>query len=353
MRRLEKLQQKGRRRILKDRIVTTLVVTLFMLTFVGVSAVAFFVLQGREFGGQRVTVTAPDQMVANELQFPIGVNPKQEMIVENPEVDTYFETHILAKSGSGGRRMGWLSKVMGKLALMDWYQNLASASSRLLVIQPGERKEEIGAHFAKILGWDAADRALFIDTVTKALPVMEEGKFFPGRYVVPKGTDPALVVDLILERFNAGVLSRYGTTTEAIVPMHDALTIASLLEREAYDFTDMRQIAGVIWNRLFIDMNLQIDATLQYAKGSSPQEPWWPKVVPKDKYIESLYNTYENSGLPPAPIANPSLEAVLAALNPKKTDCLYYFHDRDAGFHCTSTYEEHVRLLKQYYGRGK
>jgi UPF0755 protein len=100
-------------------------------------------------------------------------------------------------------------------------------------------------------------------------------------------------------------------------------------------------------------MRLQIDATLQYAKGSNPQHVWWPKVTPSDKYIASAYNTYKNEGLPPAPIANPSMEAIIAALNPKKTDCMYYFHDKKAGFHCTKTYEEHVALLKEYYGKGK
>jgi UPF0755 protein len=57
--------------------------------------------------------------------------------------------------------------------------------------------------------------------------------------------------------------------------------------------------------------------------------------------------------LPPTPIANPSVAAVLAALNPKKTTCLFYFHDASAGFHCSDTYEQHVALLKKYYGRGK
>ncbi len=164
---------------------------------------------------------------------------------------------------------------------------------------------------------------------------------------------PDVVIPLITDRFKNEVLSRYGSDVEDIVPLNEALTIASLLEREAYDFEDMRLIAGVIWNRLFIDMNLQIDATLQYAKGSEPTEPWWPRVVPSDKYIASVYNNYKNSGLPPAPIANPSLDSILAALNPRKTDCMYYFHDRHAGFHCAKTYAEHVTLLKQYYGQGK
>lgn len=323
----------------------------FSLVFLFTATVGFFVLLGRD-GGWRVIIDAPARNRAG-LEFPVGVDPKRELIVENPAVETYFEEHVLA-NGNVGRHVSWVERAVGKLALMDWYQNLAGVSSnRLLVVLAGERKEEVGAHFGKILGWSADERQAFLDSVTVASPSLPEGKFFPGRYTAEKGASPEEIATLVTERFDGEVLERYGTTTAERVPLKDALVIASLLEREAYDFTDMRQIAGVIWNRLFIDMNLQIDATLQYAKGERKDQPWWPKVLPRDKYIESPYNTYENPGLPPAPIANPSLEALLAALNPKETDCLYYFHDRDAGFHCAPTYEEHVRLLKQYYGRGK
>ena len=114
----------------------------------------------------------------------------------------------------------------------------------------------------------------------------------------------------------------------------------------------MRMISGIIWNRLFINMNLQIDATLQYAKAETTKS-WWPPVVPKDKYISSKYNTYAHKGLPPGPIASPSIAAVIAALNPKPTDCVFYFHDKRGQFHCSADYKGHVRLLKQYYGQGK
>ena len=83
-------------------------------------------------------------------------------------------------------------------------------------------------------------------------------------------------------------MSRYTDEIKLQVPLENALVIASLLEREAHDFTDMRYISGVIWNRLFIDMPLQLDATLQYARGSRTSESrWWPKIVPRDKFIES------------------------------------------------------------------
>lgn len=322
------------------------------------SLVLFFV--GGAFLSQTFRFVNKDTTIVTQIEtidvlraFPVGVNPETKEIVENPNVNLFFVEHIGALPDASENHTSWIPHLVAKLALMDWYQNLASLTSRILVIQPGERKEQVAEHFKKILGWTNAEEQEFLKLVTGPAPSLEEGKFFPGTYTVPKGAKPEVVAPLVLDKFTEQIMNRYSDEVVQIVPLNDALTIASLLEREAYDFTDMRQISGIIWNRLFIDMRLQIDATLQYAKGTKPAEPWWPKVVPNDKYIASVYNTYKTEGLPPTPIANPSLDAILAALNPTKTDCMYYFHDRKAGFHCTETYEEHVALLKQYYGKGK
>lgn len=290
------------------------------------------------------------------VPFPVGVDPIGQSIAELPHIETYLDTELSRTTENQENsiiEVTFLRKAVAKLALFDWYQNLAAGSGRILVIQPGERKEQIAMNFAKILKWTEDDKREFLASIISSDPVLLEGKFAPGTYLVADDATPADVAPLIVQRFNDEIYSRYPSTVDAQVPLHDALTIASLLEREAYDFDDMRLIAGVIWNRLFIDMNLQIDATLQYAKGVDAPKTWWPVPVPKDKYIDSPYNTYEHSGLPPTPIANPSVDAVLAALNPRETKCMYYFHDEDSNFHCTETYEEHVALLKKYYGRGK
>jgi hypothetical protein len=285
--------------------------------------------------------------------FPLSVNPLKKQIVENAQVDTYFEEHIDSRPIAERSQRGWFSRAVAILARAGWYQNLASPVSRTLVIESGERSEQVAQNFADILKWDDVAKARFVEWIASSTPHISEGKFYPALYVVGRGATVDDVAPLVTKRFENEVLARYNEQIKEIVPLQDALTIASLLEREAYDFDDMRQISGVIWNRLFIDMPLQIDATLQYAKGSKPTEPWWPKVIPTDKFIDSPFNTYQNKGLPPAPIANPSLNAIVAALNPKKTACYYYFHDKQGGFHCAPTYEEHVALLKQHYGRGR
>ena len=285
--------------------------------------------------------------------FPVGVIPHAETILEDPRLQEYLQTH-LSQEIQNTSRISWFERVTRKIAQSPRFQNFASPVSRVLVILPGERREEVVDHFGDILDWDSTERETFLNLITASQPELYDGKFFPGHYVLHKNATPGEAASLILERFNTEIADRYTQEVAALVPLHDTLTIASMLEREAYDFTDMREIAGVIWNRLFAGMNLQIDATLQYARGSLSYEPkWWPQVHPRDKYIDSPFNTYQNDGLPPEPIGNPSVASVIAALNPVETPCMFYFHDEDANFHCTETYEEHVELLKQYYGRGK
>lgn len=286
----------------------------------------------------------------NVEPFPVSVNIHTQVIEDNPLVNQYF-TNTLAEAPNSSDR--WWNKVAAVFANKGWYQNLASPVSRIVVIWPGERKEEVTKHIGDILRWDESSRVEFERLINSTSPSLTEGKYFPGQYVAHRGATPADISNLIETSFQTEVLDRYTPTVESQVPFEDALIVASLLEREASDFANMREVAGVIWNRLFIDMPLQLDATLQYVKGSDPYQPkWWPKVSPADKFLKSDFNTYQNSGLPPTPIANPSAEAILAALNPAVTDCLYYFHAKNSQYYCSITYKEHVSKLRSIYGRG-
>lgn len=337
----------------------TLVIACLMFT--ASLVVAYVVIQGRMIVSQHEGMyTTPLYEIGDALSsttpdvFPVGVNPREKRITEDPALAEFVDEHVSPTDGSlSVLHANFFNRVLGKLALHSWYQNIAMLSSRVLVIEPGERKEQVADNFAKILNWNAEEKSDFLDRILNETPTLEEGKLFPGTYTTSRGSKPSEVAPLVLEKFNSVVLARYTPNIEAQVPLSDTLVIASLLEREARDFDDMRHISGVIWNRLFVGMRLQIDATLQYAKGTRSRSTWWPRVLPADKYVVSAYNTYKHDGLPPAPIANPSLDAIIAALNPVSTDCIFYFHDSKGGFHCTVTYEEHVALLKQYYGKGK
>jgi UPF0755 protein len=178
-----------------------------------------------------------------------------------------------------------------------------------------------------------------------------QGFVAPGQYITHRNATPQDIATQLQTTFVESVTNRYTAEIERVVPLADALIIASLIEREASDFENMREISGVIWNRLFIDMKLQLDASLQYVKAENLYESnWWPAVRPADKFIDSDFNTYQNIGLPPEPIANPSVEAIVAALNPTVTNCLFYFHSRAREYYCSETYPEHVEKLNKVYG---
>jgi cell division protein YceG involved in septum cleavage len=288
---------------------------------------------------------------AQVYPFPVSVNTQTKEILEDPAFDTFYE-RTFAEANTPQKRL--LGKISSLLSSKSWYQSLASPVSRIVVIWPGERKEEVVKHIGDIVGWDAAQRVEFQTLIDSQSPVLKEGKYFPGQYVTHRKASPLEVASLISTKFTNEVIERYPKIVSDQVPLKDALIIASLLEREASDFQNQRAVAGVIWNRLFIEMPLQLDATLQYVKANNPREPkWWPIVRPADKFLDSDFNSYQNKGLPPAPIANPSAEAVLAALNPMQTDCLYYFHGPNADYYCSVDYEEHVSKLKQVYGQGR
>lgn len=215
---------------------------------------------------------------------------------------------------------------------------LAAADSDYVHIRAGLRKEEIADLLGKNLDWSKEQKIAFAIAI--------EGKYYPGTYSIPSSGDEDILREVMLHRFKRQVVERYSTSTAKVIKLDVALKVASLIEREAGGKNDMRLISGVIWNRIFRDMPLGIDATLQYAKATS--SPWWPKVLSADKDIDSRFNTYIYKGLPPTPIASPGLAAIDAALNPKKTDCLYYLHDSARRIHCATTYGGHLKNIKKY-----
>ncbi len=293
-------------------------------------------------------------------QFPVTVDSVNEVIVEDERVDAYFENLSSSYSLSSTifSSFNKLDEVLSTLVIsiseISGGRTLALVSGETLVrIPAGLRKEEIVELFAKALKWSEEEKKIFLTPQDGQELPLSEGSFSPGIYTVGLRSTPQEVQSLVNRRFQDNVLARYSTSTAKLVPLKTALTIASLIQRETLETDDMRLVSGIIWNRIFADMNLQLDATLQYSKNAGKQvAPWWPKVRSQDKFIKSPYNTYMYKGLPPSPIANPSVVAIIAALNPLKTACLFYFHDRKGDMHCTATYKEHVSLLKKYYGRG-
>src|SRR3989344_3245137 len=211
------------------------------------------------------------------------------------------------------------------LAKLSFYVSLANPYMRIVRVEEGLRKEEIATVVAEKLDWDMQQKEDFINSARV------EGHYFPKTYLIYKDEDPAVVSATMLDEFSKQVnkvKQLKSNKSKQIINENTAIKIASIIQREAAGKGDMNLISGIIWNRIFSGMKLQIDATLQYAKGSE-EGGWWEQVNPEDKKIKSSYNTYIHVGLPPGAIANPGLSAISAAYNPQKTNCLFYLHDRN------------------------
>lgn len=299
------------------------------------------------------SITVWEQQHGINSPFPVSVDPVKKVIKSNPSADILFfqPTPIEAAAINAKDVFAAVGRLIGDTPV---YQFAAATTPvpNILTINPGLRKEQVAAIIGKRLGWDTTKQKQFMNLPPVSTTQLQEGTIAPGDYLIASGDSILSVQEQVQQRFQDEVLSRYTPAVQKIVPLEQGLTIASIIERETSDPQEMRIISGVIWNRLFADMKLQMDSTLQYAKATG-KGVWWPQVVPRDKYINSPYNTYQNEGLPPGPISAPSTSAVLAALNPVKTSCLYYFHDDDGVIHCSDTYEQHVATLKKHYGQGR
>lgn len=178
-----------------------------------------------------------------------------------------------------------------------------------------------------------------------------QGYMFPDTYSVPHEATAAALAKILLDNFNHKItpLMRADAVKSGLT-FDQVITMASIVEREGRTAADRPVIAGILLKRLKADWPLQADATVQFALGYQPNEKsWWKKeIFNEDKKIKSPYNTYENTGLPPGPIANPGLQSINAVIYPEISDYWYYIHDNKGVAHYAKTIEEHNANVAKY-----
>ena len=186
-----------------------------------------------------------------------------------------------------------------------------------------------------------------------------EGYLFPSTYRLPLDATAADAARAMLERFDEELGD--GLAAEAAATgrtLHEVLTIASLVEREAALDAERALISAVIRNRLEQGIRLQMDSTVQYAAGSDPRSAeiygyWKTEISAADLAIDSPYNTYASDGLPPGPIASPGRASIEAAIRPALIDSLFFAARGDGTHAFADTFAEHERNLAEIEaGRG-
>jgi UPF0755 protein len=211
-----------------------------------------------------------------------------------------------------------------------------------VVIPEGLRKEQVAEIIQKKLNWAEETKEEFLTN-------SEEGYLFPDTYllqVLNFENTGKITAEIMKNEFENKVANLFQQAEESRIRNDTLIVLASLVQREAGNEEEMPLIAEVIWNRWLQDMPFQIDATVQYALGTT--ENWWPIIQKEDYNTDSSYNTYLHKGRPPFPICNPGLAAISAVINSEDNDYLYYLHDNQGQIHLAKTYQEHLQNIEQY-----
>jgi UPF0755 protein len=169
-----------------------------------------------------------------------------------------------------------------------------------------------------------------------------EGFLFPDTYVVTRSTSAAQIVDRMTTNFREHFTRDLQRRATALgLTTRQAVTLASIIQKETALREEGPLVSGVYWNRLRRGMRLQADPTVIYALKRDGR--WRGTLLRSDYDYESAYNTYMHEGLPPGPIANPGLDALKAAVNPARTSYLYFVAHPLTGRHTFSTtFDDHL-----------
>jgi UPF0755 protein len=173
-----------------------------------------------------------------------------------------------------------------------------------------------------------------------------EGLFFPDTYVFDPGESDLVIYRRAADAMQKNQAKAWNNASNAgpIKTPYDLLILASIIEKETGKAGERAQISAVFHNRLKIGMRLQTDPTVIYGIG-----PGFDGNLRKvDLRRDSPYNTYMRTGLPPTPITIPSMESLLAAANPAKSDALYFVAKGDGSSHFSKTLAEHEKAVDQY-----
>ena len=189
----------------------------------------------------------------------------------------------------------------------------------------------------------------FIDQSMQGDAKRLEGFLFPDTYEFYQGMQASSAINKFLENFHDRLTAEMlEKADERGMTMQEVVTVASMIEKEAANDDERAMIAAVIYNRIEAGMPLQIDSTIMYVLPEHKDV-----LTVEDTKIDSPYNTYQNKGMPPTPIANPGLASIKATLSPASTQALYYALDAESGTHkfFTNYGEFQAFVAKQSYSQ--
>lgn len=272
----------------------------------------------------------------------VGQNLQKQGLVKN---SLAFKLYVQL-TGKSAKIQAGEYLISPNLNLFDLVTLLQQGPEEVWVTIPeGLRREEISLKMANGLALEGLPKDQFVkDFLAKSQN--QEGYLFPDTYLLPRDITGGEVVNVMKSTFTKRVDFKYSS---------QAIIMASILERETLNSNERPIVAGILFKRLSAGWAIQADATVQYAVGTAncvnplASCDWWPRPLTQaDLDMDSSYNTYLYPGLPPAPISNPGLTSIKAAVDTEDSPYWYYIHDPEGNIHYATTIEEHNANIEKY-----
>ncbi|USG68458.1 endolytic transglycosylase MltG [Brevibacillus ruminantium] len=328
-----------------------MVLILFCLLLLGTGGVVYYVYQGLQpVAGEAVT---------KEVEIPAGSSVRQiarilqeHGLIRNSDLFTYYVKY----KGTGSRLQAGVYQFETGQSIDQMLQAMADGSTIVdatrFTIPEGWNVEQIADHLAQE---GLVDKAKFLQEVNQgsfpefpfvaSIPQKEgrkyrlEGYLFPETYEIKKDTNEHEIIAKMLAQFQKEWKPEWTEQLKAQkLTMDEAVTLASIVEREVVVDKERPIVAGVYYNRMREGWLLQADATVQFVLGKQRD-----RITFDDLKVESPYNTYLHPGLPPGPIASSGRASLEAVVHPEKHDYFFYVTKKDgtSEHYFSKTLQEH------------
>jgi len=349
------------------KVVRRIVLTVFIILIIAFSGI---IGGGYLYVKSSLEPVDPNNQTAINVTIPIGssVSTISRILEENDIIkdDRVFKYYIKFKNESGFQAGDYkLNKSMTFQEIITSLKQgkVLNEAAFQITIPEGRQLTEIASIIANHTAFEEAQvlatltnkefidsmKAKYPDLLTddiygKEVKYALEGYLFPATY--PYYTEEPTIEEVLepMVKKTSEVVAKYiPQLQEQNMSVHQFVTMASLIEEEATEKADREKISSVFYNRIEKKMPLQTDPTVLYALGEHKD-----RVLYADLEVDSPYNTYQNSGLPPGPIANAGEVSLAAALSPEDTDFLYFLATSEGEVIFTKTLEEHNVAKNKY-----
>ncbi|MFT9848449.1 endolytic transglycosylase MltG [Aneurinibacillus sp. REN35] len=335
----------------------TFMFIVLLIFALGIGGAAYYVWNGlqpieSESGQAKVVEIPPNSSISK-----VGQILEENKLIKDARL---FSIYVKMKGSGSDIKAGKyqlasgqsIDEMVKKMAEGDVYKDTITVTipEGYTVVQIAARLEQKGLG-KKDTFLQEVNNGKFPQEIVKSIPQDKrikyrlEGYLFPDTYEFKKGTTEHQIIERMLERFEKVWDESWDAKVKQhTLTKHQAVTLASIVEREVRSDDERQKVAGVYYNRIAQQMPLQADATVQYLFDKQKE-----RVMHSDLQQDSPYNTYKVKGLPPGPIASPGEAALHAVANAEKHDYLFYVTKKDGtGQHYfAATYQDHLKNINK------